>query len=338
MRAIIAFLAVIAAVDSTTAAPASAPAAGKSHTIPSLGLGLMPIPAGRFVMGSPDNEPGRTKAEGPQTEVVLTKPYWMGKHEVTHGQWKAVMGTDLAEHVRRSLRDDTLYDLGGKKQTLRDRLGLRKDSDPAALLHGTGDDIPMHWVSWEEAVQFCRRLTERERTAGRLPPGYEYRLPTEAEWEYACRAGTAEATYAGKMEIKGRNSAPVLDAIAWYSGNSSVGYTGPGMNMKDVPERQYPGDTAGPRDVGGKQPNAWGLHDMIGNVWEWTGDWFVDRLPGGKVIDPTGPASGTLRVFHGGGWHSAVIMNRAAYRAGRFPGFRSYNLGFRVALVPVHAR
>ena len=328
-------------LGSANAAGSSGPGGAKggksgssAKTIPGIGLELLPVALGKFTMGSPANEPLRTKPEGPQTEVTITRPYWLGKYEVTHGEWKAITGADLAEQVRRALADDTLYALAGKNQTLRDRLGLKVDSDPKVLLHGIGDRIPMHWISWDEVAEFCQKLTERERKAGRLPGGYVYRLPTEAEWEYACRAGTTTATYAGKFEVKGKNNAPVLDQIAWYAGNSNVGHSGPGMDVSDLEEKQYSGKLAGPRDVGGKAPNAWGFHDMLGNVWEWNYDWYKDQLPGKPATDPIGAPSGTLRSFHGGGWHSALTMARAGYRNGRMPNFRSYNMGFRVALAP----
>ena len=154
----------------------------------------------------------------------------------------------------------------------------------------------MYWVSWEEAVAFCRRLTERERAEGRVPAGYEYRLPTDAEWEYAARAGTTTATYAGELEIKGFANAPVLDPIAWYRGNSSEGYTGKGVDTSAWQEKQYPGGIAGPRTVATKRPNAWGLYDMLGNVWEWCGDWYSYKLPGGSVSDPTGASCSTAPV------------------------------------------
>ena len=312
--------------------------AAEPRTVPGLGLKLMPIPAGTFTMGSPAAEPGRTADEGPQTRVTISQAFWLGQTEVTQSQWKALMGTDVVEQARRMLADDTLYTLAGKQQTLRDFYKRTKESDPNdGLVQNAADDAPMYWVSWEEAVAFCRRLTERERTAGRVPAGYEYRLPTEAEWEYACRAGTTEATYAGEMEIKGKANAPVLDRIAWYRGNSSEGYTGKGANTAAWEEKQYPGGTAAQRAVATKRPNDWGLYDMLGNVWEWSGDWYADKLPGGAVRDPTGATSGSRRVYRGGGWRDSPGLVRAAYRDGDSPGYRG-NLGFRPALAPQVSR
>lgn len=225
--------------------------ASKPRTVPDLGLTLMPIAAGTFTMGSP----GHDRFFGPQTRVTLSQLFWLGRTEVTQAQWKALMGTDVAEHARRQLAEDRL---AGKQLSRRDGVS-RNVGDPNELVYNTADDAPMYWVSWEEAVAFCRRLTERERAEGRVPQGYEYRLPTEAEWEYAARAGTTAGTYAGELEIKGFANAPVLDPIAWYRGNSSEGYTGKGVDTSGWPEKQYPGGIAGPRAVATKRPNAWGL-------------------------------------------------------------------------------
>ena len=162
------------------------------------GIHLVPIPAGTFLMGSPADETGRLASEGPQTRVTLTQGLYLGATVVTQAQWKGV-----TRRVRSIVK---------------------------------GDDLPIVNVSWEEATEFCRKLTVRQRTAGLLPDGYTFTLPTEAQWEYACRAGTMAA------------NAGELAPMAWYASNS-----GEGMHP-----------------VGTKQPNAWGLFDMNGNVWQLT--------------------------------------------------------------------
>ena len=287
------------------------PSARASRTVPGLELKLQTIPAGVFTMGSPMDEVGRYDNEEPLTRVTISHAFWLGRYEVTQGQWKALMGTDVIEQARRMLADDTLYD--GKTQ--RDAMGATKDTDPKKLIRELGDDYPMIFVSWNEAETFCRKLTDRERSAGRLPAGYEYRLPTEAEWEYACRAGTKEATYAGKMEIKDEHNAPGLDAIARFFSTGGGGKVGLGQ-------------------VGSKQPNGWGLYDMLGNVDEWCRDWYAHELPGGIVSDPHGPGKGSFRVVRGGSFVSTARQVRAANRdfAGLDPGLRRGYLGFRVAL------
>jgi formylglycine-generating enzyme required for sulfatase activity len=199
----------------------------------------------------------------PTTQVTITKGFWLGKTEVTQAQWQTVMGNNPSNFE--------------------------------------GDSLPVEQVSWDDAMEFCRKLTERERAAGRLPVGYVYTLPTEAQWEYACRAGTT-GDYAGE-----------LNAMAWYLQNA--------------------GGTTHP--VATKQANAWGLHDMHGNVWEWCLDWYAPQLPGGSVTDPTGPSSGSSRVFRGGGWCFADAGCRSAVRDWSGPGFRGNILGFRPALSSV---
>lgn len=217
-----------------------------------------------FTMGSPVTEQGRSNDENQHT-VILTKGFWLGKTVVTQAQWEAVM-----------------------------------ESNPSNF---KGSDLPVEQVSWDDAMAFSRKLTERERQAGRLPDGYEYTLPSEAQWEYACRAGTTGA-YAGD-----------LDAMAWFKQNS--------------------GNTTHP--VGQKGANAWGLYDMHGNVWEWCRDWY-GNYPGGSVTDPTGPPQGSDRVSRGGCWGNDAAICRSAFRYRINPGFRLLNLGFRLALAPQVSR
>jgi formylglycine-generating enzyme required for sulfatase activity len=157
--------------------------------------------------------------------------------------------------------------------------------------HFKGERRPVEQVTWEDAQAFIQRLNAQK--------GEEvYRLPTEAEWEYACRAGTTGARYGD------------LDRIAWYGENSG--------------NQTHP--------VGEKAANAWGLHDMLGNVWEWVGDWYGrDYYQQSPSVDPSGPNNGDFRVCRGGSWSHIPLGVRAAYRSYIIPAFRFYNLGFRVA-------
>lgn len=202
---------------------------------------LVPIAAGSFTMGSPASETGRQPDEGPQTRVTLTKDFFLGATDVTQAQWNGVMANNPSKFK--------------------------------------GDELPVESLSWDEAIAFCRKLTERERAAGRLPAEWEFTLPTEAQWEYACRAGTT-GEYAGD-----------LDTMAWYA-NTSEGKTHP---------------------VGQKKANAWGLFDMHGNVWQWCLDWY-GTYPGGAVTDPVSPATGRIHVHRGGGWTTGAVRCRSAFR------------------------
>ncbi|MEW6209736.1 MAG: formylglycine-generating enzyme family protein [Acidobacteriota bacterium] len=218
---------------------------------------MIRVPAGRFKMGSPASEAGRDSDEA-QHQVSVSS-FYMGKYEVTQAEWQAV-ATKLSK-VNRDL-----------------------EADPSNF---KGDNLPVEQVSWEDAVEFCERLSRAT--------GKKYRLPTEAEWEYACRARTT-GPYAGN-----------LDSMAWYSGNSG-GKTHP---------------------VGQKQANGFGLHDMHGNVWEWCMDWY-GAYSERSSVDPTGPSTGSNRVRRGGSWHDNALLCRSANRFNFAPSFRNLYLGFRL--------
>ena len=152
----------------------------------------------------------------------------------------------------------------GKYEVTQEQWESVMGSNPSRF-NSCGGNCPVEMVSWNDVQKFIRKLNSRSG-------GSRYRLPTEAEWEYAARAGTRTDTYAGDLRIQGRNNAPLLDRIAWYGGNSGVSYDG-GRDCSDWKEKQYRSQRCGTHPVGGKAPNAWGLHDMLGNVWEWVGDW-----------------------------------------------------------------
>ncbi len=232
------------------------------------------INPGTFMMGSPTNELGRYDSET-QHQVTLTQGYWLGKYEVTQAQYEAVMGTNPS--------------------------------------NWKGADLPVEMVSWYDATNFCAKLTAIERAAGRLPEGYEYTLPTEAQWEYACRAGTTTALNSGK-NLSDKYECPEMDEVGWYWCNS--------------------GDKT--HSVGQKQPNAWGLYDMHGNVWEWCLDWYGE-YPASSVTDPTGASTGSNRVIRGGSWYSYAYGCRSARRDNYNPVYFSNYGGFRVVLSPVQS-
>ena len=182
---------------------------------------------------------------------------------------------------------------------------------------------PVENVSYNDCEEMLRRLNAM--------PGLEMRLPTEAQWEFACRAGTTTATYAGDLEILGERNAPILDAIAWYGGNSGEGFElDSGEGTSNWPEKQYPHSKAGSRPVALKVPNDLGLYDMLGNVWEWCADWLGEYSKEFQR-NPTGPSNGVNRVFRGGSWHNRARYVRAADRNGSPPDFRSGNLGVRLS-------
>ena len=224
-------------------------------------------------MGSPKGELGRFIDEA-QHQVTLTRGYWMGKYEVTQAQYEAIMGKNPS--------------------------------------YFKGADLPVEQVTWYDAMTFCAKLTEQERAAGRLPEGYEYTLPTESQWEYACRAGTVHALNNG-LDLTDEGECPNLDEVGWYVGNSD-GMTHP---------------------VGQKKPNARGLYDMHGNVHEWCLDWYDLDYPDSAVMDPIGTNAGSKRVLRGGCWSNEANACRSAYRGYADPEFDSSRRGFRVALAPV---
>jgi len=191
---------------------------------------------------------------------------------------------------------------------------------------------PVEGVSFEDVQRFISRLND-------LAPGLELSLPSEAQWEYACRAGTEEATYAGEMRILGENNAPVLDTIAWYGGNSGVGFElDEGVDSGGWREKQHPHERAGTRPVGLKAANPWGLYDMLGNVWEWCADEWHDNYDGAPTdgsawLDSEGGAAD--RVVRGGLWINGARYVRAAVRDHDAPALRDVSLGFRCARVQV---
>lgn len=198
--------------------------------------------------------------KGEQHHVTLTNGFYLGKYEVTQAQWERVMGNNPSNFE--------------------------------------GADRPVEQVSWNDAVEFCKKLTEMEKKAGRVPQGMSYQLPTDAQWEYACRAGTS-TMYSWGDSISSKNASYDRD---FDDGTTPVG--------------KYPA-------------NPWGFHDMHGNVYEWCADWYGE-YPSSSVTNPIGPASGSIRVARGGSWRLGGTYLRSAKRYGHPPSSRNNLIGLRV--------
>ena len=271
-------------------------------------LEMVNVAGGTFTMGSSDSQDWDAD---PPHQVTLTSSFYMGKHEVTQKQWHTVMGTTIQELQTAAAPTNTTD-------------------------YGRGDNNPVYYVSWYDAIVFCNKLSILEG----LTPAYSisgktdptewgaipttddatwntvsivsnstgYRLPTEAQWEYACRAGTTTAWHSGDTDDN-------LGDYAWYSGNN--GNSG---------EANY-----GTKEVRNKLANAFGLYDMHGNVWEWCWDWYESYAnPAQPGTDPVGASSGSFRVLRGGGWFYPAEFARSAFRYYVDPYYRRFNLGFRV--------
>lgn len=227
-----------------------------------IGMELVRIPPGRFIMGSdPAVDPDAVAVETPAHAVEITRSFYLGRYEVTQAEWLAVMGSQRSQFV-----------------------GMR---------------LPVENVSWEDTQEFLRLLNAREKE--RL-----YRLPSEAEWEYAARAGTTTLRPWG-------DDGRLMEKHAWF-----------GYDQGNALKRTHP--------VGQLAPNAWGLHDMLGNVWEWVADWQGRYESGVVVLDPVGPERGRSRVLRGGSWNNAAAFVRVANRHDYQPDYRSGAVGFRVAM------
>lgn len=288
----------------------------KTLTVDGIEIAFRWCPPGTFTMGSPEDEPGKKEMSEEynidfnkiekQHKVTLTKGFWMMETEVTVGMFKMFVSDTGYGSVGNPPFRDTDQKLG---YTWRNP-GFSQDNNH-----------PVTCVSWHDSVAFCKWLSKKT--------GQNITLPTETQWEYACRAGSITALPNGPIVIEGMFDAPALDPIAWYGGNSRQRIiVHSDMDSSKSTGTHYFGEKHGTHPVGKKIPNNWGLYDMIGNVWEWCSDWY-SNYPSESVTDPTGPSTGHERIFRGGSWGDTARACRSAYRYGSVPEHRSYAVGFR---------
>ncbi len=247
---------------------------------------LVFIEPGTFTMGSPTNEALRVLDEI-QHSVMISRGFWIENHLVTQGDYLAVVGTNPSYFT------------------------------PA---HGYSQDLtrPVEMVSWFDATNYCARRTQQERAAGLIPTNYVYRLPTESEWEYACRAGTTTAFYLGSDLDSGQAN---FDGLYEYDAAVGTIYDPSGIVLDET------------TPVGSYAANGWGLYDMTGNVWEWCQDLY-GTYPAGSVTDPQGAVTGANRVLRGGSWFNLAQSCRSAQRINYYPTSKLNFVGFRVFLAP----
>ena len=249
-----------------------APAANQdfNETAWDINMKMIWVEGGDFLMGC-TSEQSDCKSDEQNVRRVTVDGFYIGMLEVTQSQWEKVVGTSIFQQ--------------------------RNKANPDLFLTGVGPDYPMYYVSWDEAMEFCRLLSNKT--------GRTYTLPTEAQWEYAARGGNKNegAKYAGSN---------MIDAVAWYSGNSG----------------------SSTHIVGSKRANALGIYDMSGNVWEWCKDWYANSYVSYDTNNPVGPSSGSSRVYRGGGWSNGASGCRVTNRSYRSPGSRDFNFGFRVVCLP----
>jgi formylglycine-generating enzyme required for sulfatase activity/CheY-like chemotaxis protein len=273
------------------------------------------IPPGRFLMGSPSDEPGRIENEGPQHEVILTQGYWLGETPVTQAQWRAV--------IEAAVKDSSFL---GRRLSK----GKGEILSPEPSQFKGPDSLPVESVNWHDSQQYVQLLNKLLQE--QLPPGFNFRLPTEAQWEYACRAFTDTALYSGDITILAENNSPELDVIAWYGGNSgnNLEVKNP-YNSSDWPSKQYSNSEAGPHCVRQKCPNPWGLYDMLGNVLEWCQDAWSD-YDGKQMTNPLQLGDQRVnRVVRGGSWDARARFCRSAFRNGGHPDRIWHAQGLRLS-------
>ena len=249
-----------------------APAANQDFTETAWGVNMKMIwvEGGDFLMGC-TSEQGNCDSDEQNVRRVTVDGFYIGMLEVTQSQWEKVVGTSISQQ--------------------------RNKANSSWSLYGVGPDYPMYYVSWDEAIEFCRLLSNKT--------GRTYTLPTEAQWEYAARGGNKNegAKYAGSN---------MIDVVAWYTDNSG----------------------SGTHIVGSKRANALGIYDMSGNVWEWCKDWYANSYVSYDTNNPVGPSSGSRRVVRGGNWCYDASYCRVADRYYDSPSLRYYGLGFRVVCLP----
>ena len=236
-----------------------------------INMEMVYVQGGEFLMGGTSEQGSDAESDEQVIRRVNVGDFYIGRFEVTQSQWESVMGTSVSQQ--------------------------RDKANPQWSLRGTGPNNPMYYVSWEEASEFCRILSRKT--------GRTYRLPTEAEWEYAARGGQKN----DGTKYSGSN---LIDYAGWYDGNSA----------------------SSTHPVGTKNPNELGIYDMSGNVWEWCRDWYAGAYDRSQTDNPTGPVSGSGRVLRGGSWYKSASDCRVSDRNWESPDNRYYNVGFRVVCLP----